>query len=789
MQALVLANRMPSGEEYLLLGLVIFGSVFGLIAQLILAIFLLLKIRRGATQPSYLLPIIAICVSVVILFAGLAGLMLTSGLNLIWAPAGWALLMGCSLTCILWAVVVMTRPSWPAFSLHFVRWVPVLLLPLIPVGLLLPVWMKDAGVKGANKRARRYVDRTYLGHFLSTDDLVFSADGKRLFTVSKHDKAPWPSVWFLKSGERTRQPKETPPASPHLCFVKGGLVWLEGSHGSIYGRLVFRDTARPGSIPKALGIQSAVALACTPDGRTVVVGSALNEGMIRVYGFPAGRVIRQWSVSAEGRNVAVSHDGRFIAHDFSKGASIQIHRVGDGAVVRKISTSFKGVNLSSMGLSAKGDYLALGGTNRRLEVWARTGPGHGQPVLTEGPRRQHGDVQVLFTQSSKQLLATGGHDFVLARWTVGSWKVSKRLRRWPDANNGRCPSPRSLREMGGVDQDPVIVGCSGFADVVSVETGKRLQTLVGLNGGIDALSYTSQGGLIAASGSRQPPAVFSYKTGDRVEVGGPLRLTGSAKSLAQSSAAGLVAVGLNDGNLAVFRGSEAILQSIHFPSAGRRSGDIHTLAFSSDGRFVLSADTRGLLRLWSVAKRYPLATIATSSKDKTVAMVQLKDNAFLVLSESGDLRRWTIHGLGLKAGKRFKSGCDKGSSLTVSQKLDRMAVGCRGGATRLLSLSTRVAKGATARVHRYGVTALAFAPGGRYLLSGGGYGRVVVWSLSNLKGHREIFSPLRDNSGKVPYMQDINRIVFAPGGKKFAVITKTNHHNIHLLRSSCLGSK
>ncbi len=517
----------------------------------------------------------------------------------------------------------------------------------------------------------------------------------------------------------------------------------------------------------------------------MVVGSELYTGKLTVLRFPGGRTIGSWDLQSNARNVAISHDGRFVAHDSARKNAVSIRRVADGAVVLTLDNPLGAGKVASMALGSSGDHLALGGEDGALEVWARSSPGSQRPVMVQAAQKVRRRVQVLFSNDS-QLMATGAAGFVMARWSVGTWKLGLGLQRWPGEAKDECPAPHAVHQPTGVAPGHLIVGCRGYAKVIDSKTGDRVQRFVGLEGETEAVSSSSLSGQVAAGGRYQPPALFSFKGGARAAGEHASALAGKAFSITRSTAAGLVAVGMSNGKIALFEGKHLRLQSVLFSPPDHVPGEVRTLAFSADGRQLVSADTSGTIRLWSTRTQALLGTKITH-KDVAVAALQLRGNRFLLLFKGGDLRRWSAGKHGLSAEKRSPSGCKNARALAVSETTGRVAVGCGDGRIRLFALKAMTLQRTTAQSHELGVTALAFQADGTRLLSGGYDGRVLSWSLPALGEGREVFSARRKEDGDLPILKEITRISFSPDGQQLAVGTAGNLNNIHIISSTSLA--
>ena len=820
---------MPGGADFLILGLIFFGSVIGLVIELVFTLLLLLRLHAiakrarttaaasepgtpSATPPPVgkRLPIIAIVVAIFLLLTSLGGLGLTGSITgamdraSIWVFAGWTALLLLSITNIFWASIVLRSTSWSPRGLILARVLPLVATIIIPALLPVPSLLKVAKVSHDNQHAHRFVEKTLMGHFLGVNDIAFTTNGRHIVSVSKQDEHPLPAFWRLTSGERTfpsYAEAHKRKAAASLCYVNGGIVWVSTRPRFTHGALLYRPSDSP-KPPRHLPVRHAAALGCNPGGKRIVVGSELYQGTVTVFAFPEGKVVASWHVQSNPHHVAISHDGRFVAYDFARQAGVHVHRVADGKVVRKIPSNSRGRSHSAIALSPTGAFVAVA-ESRRLRVWALGGKDDDAPVFDHAAKASRGHLDVLFTPRSKELVAVGLDDHVLARFSTTTWKPVGTLDTWPEATDKKCTSPRCLAIVSDADATTsdakpattsdakagqALICCPGYVALVDLATGHASRRFSSVGDTIEHLTFSAAHKRLAVGGRDLPLTQFDVTTGEHIRVNLSAGMAGHAWSLAISPATGFVAVGMNSGRIALRKGPGIAAQALLFPPPGSISGDMVALAFDATGQHLLSAERDGLLILHTLTPKgdkKPARPAMVNLKKKIVALGSLAASRFVSLTKDGELQRWRVNGDALAKDGHAASGCKKARALATRPGAHHLAIGCQDGTIRLLAPDT-LTPGSRVLAHPGGVTALALAPKNAQLLSGGDDGRVRIWSLPNLQGGKVIFSPVKKRSGKVSILRNITRIVFSRAGDRFAVGTARNHRNIHIFRTAAL---
>lgn len=164
--------------------------------------------------------------------------------------------------------------------------------------------------------------------------------------------------------------------------------------------------------------------------------------------------------------------------------------------------------------------------------------------------------------------------------------------------------------------------------------------------------------------------------------------------------------------------------------------DIHSLAYTHDGRFVISGGDDRSFRVWDLATGEPITVVGTEqySTDCVNAVSMGPEGRYLARAETINAAVHDLGSVGRKEDGRMRHfyGAHDSSSVTdVEFSPDsRFLVSCGVDWTiRVWELSTGVGVGVF-RGHTGQVSAIAYAPDGRTILSGGVDTTLKLWDVA-----------------------------------------------------------
>jgi mono/diheme cytochrome c family protein len=212
-----------------------------------------------------------------------------------------------------------------------------------------------------------------------------------------------------------------------------------------------------------------------------------------------------------------------------------------------------------------------------------------------------GNVNALtFSADGTRLAAAAGEPGVAGEahlWTVADGKLRRVFRGHADALHAVALSPDGkLLATGGYDRDIILW---------DAETGKPLRTLEGHNEAVFDLSFRPDGKILASASADRTVKLWDVATGKRRDT-----LTEATKALhavAFSRDGSRVAAGGVDNRIRVWRVSadaaEGTNEIAH--STFAHEGSILRLAFSPDGKQLLSSADDRTVKLWNFPDMTP----------------------------------------------------------------------------------------------------------------------------------------------------------------------------------------
>jgi WD40 repeat protein len=162
------------------------------------------------------------------------------------------------------------------------------------------------------------------------------------------------------------------------------------------------------------------------------------------------------------------------------------------------------------------------------------------------------------------------------------------------------------------------------------------------------------------------------------------------------------------------------------------SAPVIAVAFSPDGKFLATASSRGVIRLWDGARLRLLAVL--SGHPEAVNDLEFSPDGKLLASagQDGTLRLWAVPGGALRKTIEGPGGMPL---FAVAFTPDGARLVTAGAAGRIVVWDAQDGEEKQALTgHTGAVQALAFGPGGR-LASAGSDGSVRLWDLREADGH------------------------------------------------------
>ncbi len=489
-----------------------------------------------------------------------------------------------------------------------------------------------------------------------------------------------------------------------------------------------------------------------PDGQTVA--SAGADGVVRVWDPATGHVLRTLpghqgaahavAFSPDGKTLAsAGEDGTVRTWDVTTGAPRHVGRAHTGAV-------------RALAFSADGKVLASAGADRSVVLWRpATGQNYARydlrtvmPLALAFADEKHlvvasgaGAVRLFDVAANKHLLnyrglqwdvnavalsrdgrklVAGGQDCVFVRWDVASGK----------ADEPAAPGHRGPVWGIGVSPDGRVIASGGLDGTVrlwDLASGKALETYrpdwqtPSGNGFVNAVAFVTGGRGVAAAGA--DGAIHLWDRQEGAKGHWPAH-RGKVRALAGCPEGDLLVSAGEDGTVCLWR--TATREKVR--TYGGVAGVVKHLAVSPDGKRLAGVAEDGTVHLWELATGKPLGAVSEKGSGLELAAFS-PDGALLAASGStAALRLWRLTSgapVALAGGQGENS---KPVALAFAPD-GTLALAGEDCVIRLLRPGGAEEVGHLPVGHQTRITALAFTPDGKGLVSSSWDGTILIWNV------------------------------------------------------------
>lgn len=482
-------------------------------------------------------------------------------------------------------------------------------------------------------------------------------------------------------------------------------------------------------------------VAFSPDDKQLASGSADNS--IKIWDIASGREKQTLSghtlfVSS----VAFSPDGRLLASG-SGDQSVKLWDIATGRELRTLAAgmpALAGIPLS-VAFSRDGKMLATGA--QLVKLWDVTS---GNAIRTIRVTESNAPMErpIAFSYDGS-VLATGGGGVKLWDATTG-----KALRTFPGDARALSFSP---------DQK-TIAGADGTAiKLWNVATGQELQTLEGSQLGVDSVTFSADGKLLAVGNSDNTVALWDSANRQQVRVlkghvaaVATVAVSGDDKVLASALEAGVAGIRRND----TIKIWDPVTGQLVRSLTGRNSGQ--SIGLSNDGTRLVSGSFGNTVSVWNVAQSEAQRTITVPRESRFVPdRVALSSDGKLIAAGGRDdaIKLWdagTGRELFTLRGHRKSI-----RELAFSPDNKLLASASQDADIKVWSVATGQ-EVSTLTAHSEGVIALAISSDGKKLASGSQDRTILIWDIESGE----------PDAAYTGHQEWVNAVAFSPDGKKLA---------------------
>ncbi|MEG3860106.1 nSTAND1 domain-containing NTPase [Microcoleus sp. herbarium12] len=547
------------------------------------------------------------------------------------------------------------------------------------------------------------------GKISGANSVTFSPDGKRIATSGEDQKVKF---FDAVSGELSKTLSEKESGIKSASFSPDGKKIATSGYYGIARIWDLSGKQLPITLKGYKESDKITSITFSSDRKTIA--TAADDGTVRLWDLSAGKELskitphkgkavlsvrfspdgklfatagedkspRIWNLSGQEQRKLEGHNELVSFVDFSPDGKQLVTTSDDGtakvwdAASGKEIYNFQGHERSVLTASFSPDskYLATAGKDGKTRIWNLSDQ---QTTQTTEFKGHQSDVNTLSISHDGTRMASGDNNGFVRLWDLSTNKqIGKEFKA---DNRGRVLSitfsPDSKFLISG--------GEDGIAKIWDL-SGQLVRPLKEKQGNyfISSLSFSSDGKYIAITGSNQTPKIWSW---DGEKIAQKIATLEGHKDLVYQVSfhpkQELIATGAWDGTIGLWKLSDNKVNKIKIWSGDQ--GKIRSLSFSSDGKYLATADDNSQLKVWDLSGQEKLKLFSYQREIQAVAFSS--DGKYIATGgKDGTVKLWDWLGRQV-----FEFKIEKGSVWDISFSADGRSIVAGGDSGQLQSWAVK----------------------------------------------------------------------------------------------------